>query len=241
MRQAAVAAWARPAPTGPQVHTSTPSAPPPPPPGSTPPPPPAGGRTPAHTSWIDPTTRPGWLRIRGHHGPDSLWSHHLLARRVTEHRTEARVTLQATPTTFTQAAGLLLWYNTSAYYALDLTWTEPEGEPQHGQQWRSTGRTVLTLTARDENGTHRLSETAADTATPLTLGVTIDRADARFWHLTGDTRSPLGPALDFSRLSDDHGPRLRFTGAMVAIHVVDLVDASFTADFTDFHVRCTPD
>ncbi|MEU1164994.1 MBL fold metallo-hydrolase, partial [Streptomyces sp. NPDC005921] len=31
--------------------------------------------------------------------PDSLWSHHLLARRITEHRTEARVTLQATPTT----------------------------------------------------------------------------------------------------------------------------------------------
>ncbi|MFJ3801364.1 family 43 glycosylhydrolase [Streptomyces sp. NPDC090088] len=217
--------------------------------GATSPHPPADNHTPPYytlrspiaPSWIDPTTRPGWLRLRGHHGPDSLWSHHLLARRITEHRTEARVTLQATPTTFTQAAGLLLWYNTSAYYALDLTWTEPEGEPQHGQQWGSTGRTVLTLTARDENGTHRLAETEVDTATPLTLGVTIDRADARFWHLTGGTRSPVGPPLDFSRLSDDHGPRLRFTGAMAAIHVVDLVDASFTADFTDFQVICTPD
>ncbi|MFD4602238.1 family 43 glycosylhydrolase [Streptomyces sp. NPDC058464] len=197
-------------------------------------------RSPATPSWTDPTTRPGWLRLRGHHGPDSLWSHHLLARRITEHHTEAQVTLQATPTTFTQSAGLLLWYNTSAYYALDLTWSEPEGEAQHGQQWRHAGRTVLALTARDENETHRVTEVEVEAAAPLTLGVTVDGADAQFWHLTDDARSPIGPPLDFTRLSDDHGSRLRFTGAMAAIHAVDLVDASFTADFTDFRVICTP-
>ncbi|MFD3584156.1 family 43 glycosylhydrolase [Streptomyces sp. NPDC058683] len=197
-------------------------------------------RSPASPIWIDRSTRPGWLRLRGHHGPDSLWSHHLLARRITEHHTEAQVTLHATPSTFTQSAGLLLWYNTSAYYALDLTWSEPEGETQHGQQWQHTGRTVLALTARDENETHRVSEKEVDTATPLTLGVTVDGADARFWHLTGGARSPIGPPLDFTRLSDDHGSRLRFTGALAAIHAVDLVDASFTADFTDFRVTCRP-
>ncbi|WP_089104614.1 glycoside hydrolase family 43 protein [Streptomyces hyaluromycini] len=197
-------------------------------------------RSPAAPSWIDPTTRPGWLRLRGHHGPDSLWSHHLLARRITEHHTEAQVTLQATPSTFTQSAGLLLWYNTSAYYALDLTWAEPEGEAQHGQQWQNTGRTVLVLTTRDENETRRAAVREVDANAPLTLGVTVHRTEARFWHLSEDTRSPVGPPLDFTRLSDDHGSRLRFTGAMAAIHSVDLVDASFTADFTDFRVVCTP-
>ncbi|MFE5036616.1 hypothetical protein [Streptomyces sp. NPDC056683] len=43
--------------------------------------------------------------------------------------------------------------------------------------------------------------------------------------------------LDFTRLSDDHGTRLRFTGAMAAIHAVDLVDASFTADFIPGHLH----
>ncbi|MGW7422156.1 family 43 glycosylhydrolase [Streptomyces sp. NPDC054813] len=197
-------------------------------------------RSPAAPSWIDPTTRPGWLRLRGHHGPDSLWSHNLLGRRITEHHTEAQVTLQASPSTFTQAAGLLLWYNTSAYYALDLTWAEPEGESQHGQQWQHTGRIVLALTSRDENESHRVSETEVDATAPLTLGVTVDGTDARFWYAGSGTRHPIGPSLDFTRLSDDHGTRLRFTGAMAAIHAVDLVDASFTADFTDFRVTCTP-
>ncbi|MGW1622822.1 glycoside hydrolase family 43 protein [Streptomyces sp. NPDC002172] len=197
-------------------------------------------RSPAAPNWTDDTTRPGWLRLRGHHGPDSLWSHHLLGRRITEHHTEARVTLQAAPTTFTQSAGLLLWYNTSAYYALDLTWTEPEGESQHGQQWQDAGRTVLALTTRDETETRRAAVQEVDATSPLTLGVTVHRADARFWYAANGPRRPIGPPLDFTRLSDDHGTRLRFTGAMAAIHAVDLVGASFTADFTDFRVTCTP-
>jgi xylan 1,4-beta-xylosidase len=49
---------------------------------------------------------------------------------------------------------------------------------------------------------------------------------------------PLGPELDFSRLSDDYGSRLRFTGAMAGIHAWDLVDAGFTADFTRFRLDC---
>ncbi|MFF7467509.1 family 43 glycosylhydrolase [Streptomyces sp. NPDC008092] len=202
--------------------------------------PPYSLRSPAAPSWTDPTTRPGWLRLRGHHGPDSLWSHHLLAHRITEHHAEARVTLQASPSAFTQSAGLLLWYNSSAYYALDLTWAEPEGESQQGQQCHGTGRTVLALTSRDEHETRREAVRDVDASAPLTLGVTVHRAEARFWHLTGGTRHPVGPPLDFTRLSDDHGTRLRFTGAMAAIHAVDLVDASFTADFTDFRVTCTP-
>ncbi|MEU0971221.1 family 43 glycosylhydrolase [Streptomyces sp. NPDC005917] len=197
-------------------------------------------RSPVSPTWIDRSARPGWLRLRGHHGPDSLWAHNLLARRITEHHAEAQVTVHASPSTFTESAGLLLWYNTSAYFALDLTWAEPEGERQSGQQWQNTGRTVLALTSRDQDETRGLAVVDIDAVAPLTLGATIDHAEARFWHLTDNIRRPVGPPLDFTRLSDDHGSRLRFTGAMAAIHTVDLVDASFTADFTDFRVTCTP-
>ncbi|MFF8935942.1 hypothetical protein ACF08O_14670 [Streptomyces paradoxus] len=65
-------------------------------------------------------------------------------------------------------------------------------------------------------------------------------AEARFWYLRDGVRTAVGPALDFGRLSDDHGSRLRFTGAMAGIHARDLVDAAFTADFAGFRLTCTP-
>jgi xylan 1,4-beta-xylosidase len=194
----------------------------------------------ADPSWADTSARPGWIRLRGRHGPESRWAHSLLAQRVTEHRAEAEVTVEARPVTFTQSAGLVLWYNTEAYLSLDLTWAEPEGERQHGQQWRGRGRTVLSLVEREEFGTRRAAvvDIDADAEGPVTLGVTVDGGEARFWYVRQGVRTPVGPALDFTRLSDDYGSKLRFTGAMAGIHAVDLVDGAFTADFTGFRLTC---
>ncbi|WP_330287773.1 family 43 glycosylhydrolase [Streptomyces sp. NBC_00576] len=192
-------------------------------------------------SWADTATRPGWIRLRGRHGPESRWAHSLLAQRITEHRATAQVTVEARPLTFTQAAGLVLRYSAEAWLSLDVTWAEPAGEPQRGQQWQGAGRTVLSLRERDESGTRQVAATEVDATGPLTLGVTVDGADASFWYVQDSTRRPVGPPLDFSRLSDDHGSRLRFTGSMAGIHATDLVDATFTADFTDFHLVCTPE
>ncbi|MDQ1066804.1 family 43 glycosylhydrolase [Streptomyces canus] len=190
-------------------------------------------------SWVDAGARPGWIRLRGRHGPESWWAHSLLAQRITEHRAEAEVTVAARPTTFTQAAGLVLWYNTESYLALDLTWAEPEGEEQRGQQWRGGGRTVLSLVERDEGSTRQVAVVDVQTESAFTLGVTVEDGVARFWRVDGDgARIPVGPELDFTRLSDDHGSKLRFTGAMAGIHAVDLVGAVFTADFTGFRLSC---
>ncbi|MFJ8506381.1 hypothetical protein [Streptomyces avermitilis] len=182
--------------------------------------------------------RPGWIRLRGRHGPESRWGQSLLAQRITEHRAQAEVTVEARPRTFTQAAGLVLWYNTESYLSLDLTWAEPAGEPQRGQQWRGAGRTVVSLQERDEEDLRQVA-VDVDAGAPVTLGVTVDGPDARFWYVRDAVRTPVGPPLDFSRLSDDYGSRLRFTGALAGIHAHDLVDATFTADFTDFRVTCT--
>ncbi|MCX4855910.1 glycoside hydrolase family 43 protein [Streptomyces canus] len=192
------------------------------------------------SSWVDAAARPGWIRLRGRHGPESWWAHSLLARRITEHRAEAEVTVEARPTTFTQAAGLVLWYNTESYLALDLTWAEPEGEEQRGQQWRGGGgRTVLSLVERDEGSTRQVAVVDVHTESAFTIGVTVEDGVANFWSLDGDgVRTHVGPELDFTRLSDDHGSKLRFTGAMAGIHAVDLVGAAFTADFTGFRLSC---
>lgn len=93
---------------------------------------------------------------------------------------------------------------------------------------------------RDEEGARQVAVVEVDPGVPVTLGVTTDGAEARFWYVRDGARTPVGPPLDFSRLSDDHGSRLRFTGAMAGIHARDLVDASFTADFRDFRLTCTP-
>ncbi|MER6129182.1 family 43 glycosylhydrolase [Streptomyces sp. NPDC001795] len=191
-------------------------------------------------SWADTGSRPGWIRLRGRQGPESLWEQSLLAQRITEHRAEAEVTVEATPRTFTQAAGLVLRYNTASYLALDVTWAEPKGEPQRGQQWKGAGRTVLRLLERDEQGARQVALVDVEAADPVTLGVSVDGADAQFWFVRDGARTPVGPPLDFSRLSDDYGSRLRFTGAFAGIHAHDLVDAAFTADFTGFRLTCTP-
>ncbi|GEC03885.1 xylan 1,4-beta-xylosidase [Streptomyces spinoverrucosus] len=191
-------------------------------------------------SWADTTSRPGWIRLRGRQGPESRWAQSLLAQRITEHRAEAEVTVDARPRSFTQAAGLVLRYDSEAYLSLDLTWTEPEDEPQRGQQWRGGGRTVLSLVERDEEGARQVAVVDVEAQAPVTLGVTIDDAEARFWYVRDGARTPIGPPLDFSRLSDDYGSRLRFTGAMAGIHARDLVDASFTADFRGFRLVSRP-
>jgi xylan 1,4-beta-xylosidase len=191
-------------------------------------------------SWADTAARPGWIRLRGRQGLESRWAHSLLAQRITEHRAEAEVTVEARPTTFTQAAGLVLWYDTRSHLALDLTWAEPAGEEQRGQQWRGGGRTVLSLVERDEGSTRQVAVVDVESAeSAFTIGVTVEDGVARFWYVDdAGTRTPVGPELDFTHLSDDHGSRLRFTGAMAGIHAADLVDAAFTADFTGFRLSC---
>lgn len=77
----------------------------------------------------------------------------------------------------------------------------------------------------------------------MTLGVTVEEADACSWYVRGGVRTTVGPESDFGRLSGDHGSRLRFTGAMAAtaaIHARDLVDAEFTADFTGSRLTRAP-
>ncbi len=189
-------------------------------------------------SWVDTGARPGWIRLRGRQGPESLWDQSVLAQRLTEHRAEVEVTVEARPRTFGEAAGLTLRYNTASYLSLDLTWAEPEGERQRGQQWRGEGRTVLSLLERDEDGARQVAVVEVEPGRPITLGASIDGAEARFWYLRDGLRTPVGPPLDFTHLSDDYGSRLRFTGTLAGIHAQDLVAAEFTADFSGFRLVC---
>lgn len=193
--------------------------------------------------WVDAVARPGWVRLRGRMGAESLWQQSLLAQRLTEHHAEVEVIVEANPTTFTQSAGLVLWYDTTSHYQLHLTWAEPAGTRQAGQQWRAGGggRRVLTLVHGHPDGA-RVLATIDRPGGPVRMRAEIDGAVARVWAGGPGPGSldRVGPDLDFSELSDDFGPRLRFTGAFAGISVVDLVEGRFTADFSGWSLRCRP-
>jgi xylan 1,4-beta-xylosidase len=183
--------------------------------------------------WAD-VAGPDTIRLRGRQSPTSVFGCSLLAQRIPELHATVEVTVDAHPDTFTQGAGLALWYNASSYFLLDVTWAEPEGEAQRGQQWTGGGRTVLRLSIRDATGLS--TETVRGIGPgPVRLRATIDGAVARFWAgVPGDELQTTGPELDFSQLSEEYGGRLRFTGAFAGILAYDLVDAAFTADFSGF-------
>lgn len=187
-------------------------------------------------NWAD-ASRPGRVRLRGRMGPESRWQQSLLAQRWTEHRCDVEVTVDAAPTTFTQSAGLVLWYGTTSYYQLHVTWAEPDGEPQAGQQWAGDGRRVVALVHGRPDGARVLATVAAPEG-PVRLRAEVDGAVGRlFAGPDGGAVERVGEDVDVSELSDDYGEPLRFTGAFAGISAVDLVDGTFTADFTDWSMR----
>lgn len=189
--------------------------------------------------WLDTASRLGWVRLRGQLGAESPWQQSLLAQRLTEHRAQVEVTLDAAPAAPTESAGLVLWYNTTSYYRLHLTWSEAV-EPEPGEVLPGQGGPVLVLEHGHPEGTKLEAQVPAGRG-PLRLRAEIDRTTAQFWAgPVGKALTPVGPPLDFTELSDDFGPRLRFTGAMVGISAMDLLTGSFTADFTDWVLQVSP-
>lgn len=185
-------------------------------------------RGPIDESWASLAARPGWLRLRGRESLHSLFHQSLVAKRVTEHRAVARTSLEFRPEHFTQAAGLICYYDTRTHFYLRVTHDEARGR-------------VLGLALTDDGA---YCEPAAATLDvndwpAFHLEAEIDGARLQFSaSRDGATWQHVGPALDFSKLSDDYGTALHFTGAFVGICAQDLGGAGATADFAHFELRC---
>jgi xylan 1,4-beta-xylosidase len=178
-------------------------------------------RVPVDTSWLSLTKRPGWLRLRGRDSPHSLFEQSLIAKRLPSVDCTATTRLQFRPTHFTQLAGLICWYDTSTHYYLRVTHDEVDGR-------------VAGVVLSDE-GTYvelREHEIQLDDAGDVWLRARF-ASDRLSFSVSQDGKrwQPVGPALDATRLSDDYGSRLRFTGAMVGLCAQDLNGAGSAADF----------
>ncbi|MET9776610.1 glycoside hydrolase family 43 protein [Streptomyces sp. NPDC006367] len=181
-------------------------------------------RVPADPSWLSLTDRPGHLRLSGRQSLHSRFEQSLVARRLRSLRCEARTVMDFHPDHFTQSAGLVCWYDTSTYFYLRVTHDETRGR-------------VLGLVENDAGAYRERPETVIDVGTwpslhlrarldgaALTLSASPDGAD---W-------LGVGPVLDASRLSDDYGDVLRFTGAFVGLCAQDLGGTRTPAYFGHF-------
>ena len=181
-------------------------------------------RVPADTAWLSLTERPGWLRLRGRDSLISLFRQSLVARRVQHFRFTAETCLEFAPDHFTQMAGLVCYYDTRQHYYLRVTHEESRGK-------------VLGVVLADDGVYDELteSELIVNDWNQVFLRATADGKRLQF-SASPDGRAwrEVGPVLDLSKLSDDYGSTLRFTGAMVGVCVQDLGGTNMAADFDYF-------
>jgi Beta-xylosidase len=183
-------------------------------------------RVPVNESWLSLKERPGWLRLRGRDSLHSLFEQSLIAKRVQHFRFTAETCLEFAPTHFTQMAGLICHYETRQHYYLRVTHDESRGR-------------VLGIVQTDAGNYDELGGDIAISDWPRChLRATVDLAQLQF-SASPDGRNwqNIGPVLDASKLSDDYGGALRFTGAMVGLCAQDVGGTRAVADFDyfDYH------
>lgn len=171
--------------------------------------------------------RPGWLRLRGGQSPASVFDQSMLATRLTEHRTRVETLLDAEPTTVRQAAGLVAWYDRAGWIWLQITW-----DPDNGRHLRVVHRAGATTT--------RSAPVPAPDG-PLRLRLDLDGGDLTFAVATPDGPWSAVPGTwPAWQLSDDHGDRLRFTGAFAGVRADDLDATGWGVDVDYVEVHADP-
>ncbi len=181
-------------------------------------------RGPVDDSWLSLKERAGWLRLRGRDSMFSLFAQSLIARRVQHFQFSAETSLEFAPTHFRQMAGLICYYDTRQHYYLRVTHDEKFGK-------------VLGIVLTDDGVYDELieSQMVINEWKQVFLRAQVDREQLQF-SVSRDGKSwqSIGPVLDFSKLSDDYGSTLRFTGAMVGLCAQDVGGTNAGADFDYF-------
>ncbi|WP_334297136.1 beta-xylosidase family glycoside hydrolase [Anaerocolumna sedimenticola] len=171
--------------------------------------------------------RPGYLRLKGRESLGSKFHQSLIARRQQAFKYTAITSLEFSPDSFQQMAGLIAMYDINNYFYLNITFDEEKGK-------------VLSITTCD-NG--NFDEPVADKVplgdfNPCYLKVDVDYHLLQFYYSTDETDwIKFGPVFDASILSDEYTEPSRFTGAFVGLCCQDLSGQRKPADFDFFDYR----
>lgn len=187
-------------------------------------------RVPIDESWLSLRTRPGWLQLRGRDSLHSLFDQSLIARRIQHFQFTAETCLEFAPENFMQSAGLVCYYDTCTHFYLRVTHHELRGK-------------ILGIVLTDNGHYRELSENdiIVNGWPRFFLRAEIDfqtlifsaSPDGKLWQ-------NIGPALDASKLSDDYGAGLHFTGAMVGLCAQDISGTGSSAWFDFFNYLPKP-
>jgi xylan 1,4-beta-xylosidase len=178
----------------------------------------------AHENWLSLVERRGWLRLFGRDSLFSLFEQSLIVRRMQHFQFTAETCLEFLPTHFTQMAGLICYYDTRQHYYLRVTHDEKLGK-------------VLGLTLTDDGVYDELAvgQFMINDWKQIYLRAEVNRERLQFSASPNRTNwEAIGPVLDMSKLSDDYGSTLRFTGAMIGLCAQDVGGTQKIADFDYF-------
>ncbi len=184
-------------------------------------------RVPVDESWLSLKARPGWLRLRGRDSQHSLFYQSFVARRLQHFRATVETRLEFSPEHFTHSAGLICYYDTRTHFYLRLTHHESLGK-------------ILGIVQTDDGVYSGLSDSqiVINDWQQIHLRAELDHAKLQFGASPdGQSWQNIGPVLDASKLSDDYGAGLHFTGALVGLCCQDLKDNARCADFDYFDYR----
>ncbi len=193
-------------------------------------------RRPIAEEWVSLRERPGYARIRGMESPNSRFLHSLIGRRQQAFRCEAETSVEYTPQTYQQMAGLMYYYNSQNYYYLRFGWNE------------DLASATLAIIGNDRGVYYEYTdqEVPLETGRPVLLRLTLNHAELQFaYRSEGSEWKPIGPLLDASKISDEYATHLvdgyftdwGFTGAFICLCAHDLSGGRLHADFDYFVYR----
>lgn len=178
-------------------------------------------RRPVTADWADLRPRQGWLRLRGGESPYSLFEQSLVAWRLESTRCRVRTRLDFKPVHYTQMAGLIAYYDTRTHYYLRVTADD-------------SGRRVLGIVLCDDTLYDELEQDQIDIHLWKDLHMEALFSDGSLQFSAsedGETWTKVGPSLDATKLSDDYGNYLHFTGCFAGLCAQDLGGTGTSADF----------
>jgi xylan 1,4-beta-xylosidase len=187
-------------------------------------------RTPQPERIFSLSERPGHLRLYGRESIGSWFEQALVARRQEHHSFRAETTIDFSPETYQQVAGLTHYYNRHKFHALVVTLHEKLGR-------------VVTIFSCAGDFPHGRMVFPVDSgvAVPdgaVDLAMEIKENDLQFfWRpASGGGWQRLGPVLDAGVISDEggRGEHGSFTGAFAGMLAFDTSGRAHPADFSRF-------
>jgi xylan 1,4-beta-xylosidase len=200
-------------------------------------------RTPHPERIFSLSDRPGHLRLYARESVGSWYEQALVARRQTGFSYDAETEVEANPENYMQLAGLIAYYNRSAYHYLALTWDDKIGACLHVLTCNGAWPVALTYLCLDD-------PTPVKPGCPVAMRIEVRETALRFfWRQQGSEWQRIGPPLDASVLSDECGEGEHtkqpgsfvgignFTGAFVGMAANDMSGLVMPADFSYFSYK----